>query len=86
MACECLVSLASSLALNGNSLLAHVKFKSAELFSHLHSTSIEFSFAGIADTLVKQPILPPMGLEYILWFLQGSLRYVHSGYLVKILW
>lgn len=76
MACECVVSLASSLVLDGNPLLAHVKLKSAELFSQLHSTNIEFSFAGIADTLVKQSIPPPIGLDHMLWFLLGSLRYL----------
>lgn len=74
MACHCLASLASSLSLHENPLLAHVKVKSSELFFHLHSTNIEISFAGIADTLVKEPILPPIGLNYILWLIVGSLR------------
>lgn len=74
MACECLVSLASSLTLEGNSLLAHAKIQSAELFSHYLSTSIEFSFAGIAETLVRPTIPPPIGLDHVLWFLQFSLR------------
>ncbi len=74
MACECLVSLASTLILDGNTLLAHVKIKFEELFSHLYSTTIEFSFAGIADTLIKEAISPPIGLNHIVWFLMGSLR------------
>ena len=74
MACECLVSLASSLTLDGNSLLAHTKIQSAKLFSHCLSTSIEFSFAGIAETLVRPAIPPPIGLDHVLWFLQFSLR------------
>ena len=76
MACECLISLASCMTLDSNSLLSHIKMESAILYSHLNSTSIEFSFAGIADTLVKQIILPPIGLDHILWYLFGCLRYV----------
>lgn len=74
MACECLVSLASTLILDGNTLFAHANIKLEELFSHLKSTTIEFSFAGIADTLVKQSVSPPVGLNHIIWFLVGSLR------------
>lgn len=74
MACECLVSLASSLTVDGSPLLAHLKRKSGKLFAHFLSTNIEFSFAGIADTLVKATILPPIGLNHILWFLLGSIR------------
>jgi hypothetical protein len=69
MACECLVSLASTLTLEGNPVLAHLKTKSGQMFSHFLSTSIEFSFAGIADTLAKPTVAPPIGLEYVLWFL-----------------
>lgn len=72
MACHCLASLASSLYLQEDSLLAHVKIKSHELFFHLHSTSIGFSFAGIANAL--EQISPPVGLNYILWLILGSLR------------
>lgn len=74
MACHCLASLASNLSLHEDSLLAQVTVKSPELFFHLHFTSIGFSFAGIADTLVKEPILPPIGLNHILWLILGSLR------------
>ena len=74
MACHCLASLGSSLSLNENPLLAHAQVKSSELFHHLHSTSIGFSFAGISDTLTKEPISPPIGLKYILWLILGSLR------------
>lgn len=75
MVCECLVSLVSTLTLDGNPLLAHLKTKSGQSFSHFLSTSIEFSFAGIADTLVKPTISPPIGLDHVLWFLQWSVRY-----------
>lgn len=74
MACECLVSLASTLIFDKNMLLAHVNIKFEELFTHLHSTTIELSFAGIADTLTKQTVSPPIGLSHILWFLLGSVR------------
>lgn len=78
MACQCLVLIAPNLSLEGNALLSHAKLKSSELFSHLNSTSIELSFAGIADTLVKESVSSPMGLSLILWFIYGSLRYVRS--------
>lgn len=74
MACECLVSLASTLTLDGNPLLAHLKTKSGHMFSHFLSTSIDFSFAGIADSLVKPTISPPIGLDHVLWFLLWSVR------------
>ncbi len=73
MACECLVSLVSKLTLDGNPLLAHLK-RNTRLFSHLYLTEIEFSFAGVTDTLVKQNILPPIGLDHILWYLMGYVR------------
>lgn len=74
MACECLVSLASTLTVDGNPLLAHLKIESGSLFSHFLSTRIEFSVSGIADTLIKPTILPPIGLGHVLWFLQLSVR------------
>ena len=77
MACECLVSLASTLIFDTNMLLAHINVKFEELFAHLHSTTIELSFAGIADTLVKKAVSPPIGLNHILWFLLGSIRYIN---------
>ena len=73
-ACKCLVSLASSLTLDGNALSAHVLINSEKFFSYLSSTNIELSFAGISDTLVKQITLSPIGLDHILWFLLENLR------------
>ena len=73
-ACKCLVSLASSLTLDGNALSAHVLINSEKFFSYLSSTNIELSFAGISDALVKQITLSPIGLDHILWFLLENLR------------
>ena len=77
-ACECLVSLASNMTLDENLLLAHIKKKSELLFSHLRCSNTAFSFAGITHMLSKKVVLPPIGMEHIIWHLLGGLRYMHS--------
>lgn len=73
-ACECLVNLASCLKLDETSLVPHLKVISEELFSHLNISAMNFSFAGLADTLAKKAITLPIGLDHILCFLLGGIR------------
>lgn len=81
-ACECLVSLASNMTLDENLLLAHVKKKSELLFSHLRCSNMAFTctFSGITHMLEKKVVLPPIGIEHIIWHLLSGLRYAHSTY------
>ena len=74
-ACETLVSLAPCLQLTSQPLLACAQWEASRLFSHLHSTTIQLSLAGIADSTAKIRPLSPMGLEHLLWFLLGNIRY-----------
>ena len=42
-ACECLVSLAPRMRLEGDPLLAHARWEAAKSFSHLHTNSVQVS-------------------------------------------
>ena len=79
-ACEALVSVASCLQLTGQPLLGYAQWEASHLFSHLHSKTIQLSLAGIADSAAKALPRSPMGLEHLLWFLLGNIRYAfHLG-------
>lgn len=63
------------MTLDENLLLAHVKMKSELLYSHLRCSSMEFTFAGITHMLSKTTVLPPIGIEHIIFYLLSGLRY-----------
>ena len=82
-ACEALVSVASCLQLTGQPLLGYAQWEGSHLFSHLHSKTIQLSLAGIADSAAKALPRSPMGLEHLLWFLLGNIRYAFHFDLVQ---
>lgn len=82
-ACEAIVSVASCLQLTGQPLLGYAQWEGSHLFSHLHSKTIQLSLAGIADSTAKALPRSPMGLEHLLWFLLGNIRYAFHFDLVQ---
>ena len=68
------MSLASNMTVEENLLLAHVKKESESLFSHLCCTNVVFIFSDATHMLSKKVVLPPVGIEHIIWHLLGGLR------------
>ena len=69
-----------TLELDENLQVANANKQSQQLFSHLFFSNWDVGFNSIAYKTPEVTVLLPIGLEYILWYLQNGLRYVHISY------
>ena len=69
------MTLAACLQLTSQPLLAHAHWEASQTFSHLLCPSQQLSLASIGDATPKSWPSTPLGLQHMLWFLLGRVRY-----------
>ena len=73
VSCECLVSLVRTFTQDENLELVNAKKESLQLFFRLDMANWSFGFNSITYKTSETMILPPLGLDCILWYLQAGL-------------
>lgn len=74
-AAEAMVTLAACLQMTSQPLLAHAHWEASRTFAHLLCPSQQLSLASIGDATPKSRPSTPLGLQHMLWFLLGNVRY-----------